>query len=166
VANPTGSNSDLPAANYKGSNQGNTGGGYQTATTRSYIPTNDGFTSSPGGFISSPGGLGPSTSGFASSPGVFTPSTGGFRPTDSRWNPFPASFGSYSTVTSGEYERQPGVTQIPTFSNNDPLTASFGGLTFSPPTVTQAVQSGGVAVAKVTKSTPNSGTFEELDPSE
>jgi hypothetical protein len=113
--------------------------------------------------VTSPG---PSTSAFTSSPGVFTSSIGGFRSTDSRWNPSPSDFGSYSTVTSGGYGRQPGVTQIPTFSNNDPLTASFGGLTFSPLTVTQAVQSGGVAVAKVIKSAPNSGNFEELDPSE
>jgi hypothetical protein len=137
VANPTGSNSDLPAANYKGSDQGNTGGGYQTATTRSYIPTSDEFTSSPGVF----------------------------RFTESRWNPSPSGFASYPTGTSGGYERQPGVTQIPTFYNNDPLTASFDGLSFSPPTVAETEQPVGVGFIKFIVREPNSPNFEEIDPS-
>jgi hypothetical protein len=50
VANPTGSNTNLPAANYKGSDQGSTGGDYQSVTTRYYIPTSGGSEAPPGRF--------------------------------------------------------------------------------------------------------------------
>jgi hypothetical protein len=185
VANPTGSNTDLPAANYKGSDQGNTGGSYQTSTKRYYIPTSgvaNSTGSKPdlhgadykgsdqgstgGSYQTSTSRYIPTSSGFIFSPDVFTSSPSGLTSSTSEFNPSPSGFTNYSTGTSGGFKPQPTLIEFGTFSNNDPLTASFDGLTLSPPTATQAVQPGGVAAAKVIKSAPNSGAFEKLDPSE